>query len=349
MATLSNIKIIPAQPMVPTLGLEGTPRERQAERFGRQAPQPPMGDLVSNNPADRDSYISAALAAAPSLAPQTSAQGPETAGVIANALANAKKPGFFDSNGGWRGVVGTIGDALLGMTIGQMPYHQGQVRQRNDALMRAQIAREDQRRQEDRTWHVEDRDAALNKPEYFMSGRDRVKFDPTSGQSAVVYDGPEDYQTYAQTLGLNPDTPDYAGAVQDYVLKGNGPTSQAARQALDSQRNMQRIALRGMPTYAQTHQRPRSGGGGGGAPRSASAVIAPLLLKMAQGGTLTPAEQSAMAYAKGGSGRGRGGGGGGGGASANAGLPVVRSPAEARQLPKGSRFQTPDGSVRVVQ
>jgi len=175
-----------------------------------------------------------------------------------------------------------------------------------------------------------------------------VKFDPASGQSAVVYDGPEDYQTYAQTIGLSPDSPDYTGAVQDYVLKGNGPTSQAARRALDTQRNMDRVALRATPTYAQTHQRPRSGGGGGGeAPKSASAVIAPLLLKMARGGALTPAEQSAMAYAKGGSGRGRGGGGGG--ASANAGLPVVRSPAEARQLPKGSKFQTPDGSVRVVQ
>jgi hypothetical protein len=345
---LRNLKVTPSAPLPPVLGLDGTPRERQAERFGQQPMgQRPPGDFVSVNPADRDSYISAALAAAPSLAPQPSAQGPETAGVIANALATAKKPGFFDSNGGWKSTLGTIGDIVSGMVGGPMLYHDGKVRQRNDLLLRAKQAREDQIRQEDRTWHVQDRDALLNKPEYFMSGRDRVKFDPASGDASVIYDGPEDYQTYAQTIGLSPDTPDYASAVQDYVLKGNGPTSQAARRALDSQRNTQRIALRGMPTYAQTHPRPRSGGGGGGgAPKSANAVIAPLLLKMAQGGTLTPAEQSAMAYAKGGSGRGRGGGGG---ASASAGLPVVRSPAEARQLPKGSKFQTPDGSVRVVQ
>ena len=343
--TLRNLKITSAQPVAPTLGLDGTQRDRQFERFGQQ----PMGtgDFVSSNPADRDSFISAALAAAPSLAHQPSAQGPETGGVIANALATAKKPGFFDGNGAWRGVVGTIGDALSNLTGGPMVYQQAKLRQHNELLQQAQVAREEQRRQQDRTWHVEDRDALLNKPEYFMSGRDRVKFDPASGQSAVVYDGPEDYQTYAQTIGLNPDSPDYTGAVQDYVLKGNGPTSQAARRALDTQRNMQRVALRATPTYAQTHPRPRSGGGGGGAPKSASAVIAPLLLKMAQGGTLTPAEQSAMAYAKGGSGRGRGGGGGG--VSASTGLPVVRSPAEARQLPKGSKFQTPDGSVRVVQ
>jgi len=47
------------------------------------------------------------------------------------------------------------------------------------------------------------------------------------------------------------------------------------------------------------------------------------------------------AAAAGSGGKGKGGGG------ANASLPLVRTPAEAMKLPKGTRFRTPDGQVKV--
>lgn len=145
----------------------------------------------------------------------------------------------------------------------------------------------------------------LNKPQYFMSGNDRVMFDPSSGQSRVLYQGQSDAEDYAASLGLKPGTPDFNTAMRDYVLRANGPTAygydvdlenarQGNRETLEGIRQRNRLSLRQTPTYGQANPRPN--GGGSGRPSrvpTLSGTMAPILAKVSRGEPLTAGEQQA--------------------------------------------------------
>lgn len=238
-----------------------------------------------------------------------------------------KKPGFFSKDGAWRDVLGGLADGLAAAGGLQPTYGPNKIRMRQQ---QAEIARQDELRQQDRQWALEDRDWKAAQPGYFMSGRDRIKYDPTTGATETIYDAPTDFQEYADILGLEPGTDEYAEAMQDYVLRSNGPTAQAGRQELEGLRNSNRLSLEGVrqgnrmalrqtPTYANLHPRPAaaggSGGGGrGGPPRTTGNVYAPILAKIAAGKQLTPGEQQVIGmYGRGGRGGKAGGSSGGSG------------------------------------
>lgn len=162
-------------------------------------------------------------------------------------------------------------------------------------------------------WGREDAlaEAKRNEPRYFSGREDQVRFDPATGTATKVYDAPQDFEDYATARGFEPGSEDYFGAVEDYVLRGNGPTAfkydadlqrlrqagQVAQQAarlqgqmtLERQRQAGRLGLRSTPSYHDLH--------------------------------------------------------GGGGREA---IPTAATPAEAAKLPKGSRFRTPEGQIRIV-
>jgi hypothetical protein len=176
------------------------------------------------------------------------------------ADAKPKKGGFFAKDGAWRDVLGAIGDGLA-MNAGRQPIYL------NWKLQQQANAREDEKLQQQRQWQIEDRDWKLNQPDYFMSGRDRVRFNPLTGQSEVVYDGTEDFDQYAATLGLQPGTDEYFTAVQDYVLRGNGPSAlgydkqlddyrTTNDKRLDDYRTSNRVKVRGVPTWRDRNPRP---------------------------------------------------------------------------------------------
>lgn len=208
-----------------------------------------------------------------------------------------------------------------------------------------------------------------NAPDYFMSGSDRVRFDPATGKSTVVYDAPEAFQTYAQSMGYQPGTPEYQTAAQDYVLRGNGPTAyrydsdlendrQENRVELEGTRQRNRLTLRGTPTYSDMHPRPRAtgGGGSGGAPRqpTMAGAMAPILAKVARGEALTPGEQQAWSMYRPPN-RGRSGptvagalvASGGGAAPATGGPVRIKSKEDYARLPAGTTFIDPNGVRRV--
>lgn len=290
-----------------------------------------------------DQLPTASLAPAAPAAPAPTALSPMGLPVRATPnLSQVKLKG--------RGVGGLLADIAFGALLGspspgRIRELTQERRQREQQQQAATWARQDAQRQQDRQWHVEDRDVVANRPQYFMAGRDRVAFDPTSGQSKVVYDAPEDYQSYADTLGLNPGDEGYDAAVQDFVLRGAGPSAQAARRALVGVQQNARLAQKAAPTYRDMHpiaSRPRASDG---PPRSANAVIAPILLKMSQGQPITDAERQTLAYTRPSGGRQR---------PNNpdsmipgtAALPVtVTSPEQARMLPKGTVFRNPQGKV----
>ena len=228
--------------------------------------------------------------------------GPEFVPMAPLPGVKPKTPGFFAKDGAWRDVLGIIGDSLLAANGRPMIYTPNKLHLREQ---QAEWNRQDAQRQQDRQWAVEDRDYKANLPQYFMSGRDRVAFYPHTGDSQVVYDGPTDFQEYANLMGLEPGSDDYNEAMQDFVLRSNGPTAQEGRQEMESLRQGNRVslegirqtnraALRGMPTYSNLHPRPAGGSGGGnrgGPPRSTGQVYAPIFAKVARGEPLTPGEQ----------------------------------------------------------
>ncbi|WP_310224581.1 hypothetical protein [Sphingobium xenophagum] len=266
------------------------------------------------------------------------------------------KAGFFDSDGAWRDVLGALADGMAGAAGMQPTYGPNKNRQRQQ---QAEWERLDAQRRQDRAWAEQDRDAKLAQPQYFMSGRDRVMFDPVTGSAQTIYDGPADFEEYASLLGLEPGSDEYNEAVQDFVLRSNGPTALEGRQELENLRQGNRVSLEGVrhgnraalrqtPTYSNLHPRPAAGGGGSGngrPPRTTGNVYAPILSKVAAGKPLTPGEQQVLSlYGRGARAGGAAAGTGGGGGA----LPTVRTPAEAAKLPKGTRFRTPDGRIKVV-
>jgi hypothetical protein len=115
-----------------------------------------------------------------------------------------------------------------------------------------------------------------SQPDISTINNRRVKIDPTTGESKVLYTAPQDFDDYAASLGAEPGTAAYKKLVQDYVLRGSGPTAtdfnmeeegqrQGNRVDLEGVRQRNRTALRGVPTYRQANPAPRAPVGGGAA------------------------------------------------------------------------------------
>lgn len=178
-----------------------------------------------------------------------------------------------------------------------------------------------------------------SKPQFFMSGEDRVSYNPLSGESQVLYDAPEDSQLYADQMGFEPGTEEYNDAMADYVLRTAGPTANDGRQFLENLRQQNRLSMEGerqknrmqlrqTPTYLQANPRSSGGGGarGGGKPTIAG-VIAPILGKVSQGKPLTAGEQQALDTYYRRNGKSRSGASGG-----TAGAQVIRNPKTGEKM-----------------
>lgn len=112
----------------------------------------------------------------------------------------------------------------------------------------------------------------------FSSGRDRLRWDPETNQTAMLHKGEQDFEAYANALDLVPGSDEYFNAVEDYVLRANGPAAfernkqiddyrtgndlriEGARQNnrvdLEGIRQGNRVNLRQTPTYRDTHGAP---------------------------------------------------------------------------------------------
>lgn len=210
--------------------------------------------------------------------------GPTAEGISA-LLPQLPKPKAFGQGGkGWQ-IIGIIGDALSAVGGGEPTYL-------NTMMQRQQDDQKARQRLQELMFQRETKLAELNRPQYFMSGRDRVSFDPTTGESGVVYQGTPDFQEYANSLGYEPGSNEYNQAMQDFVLRSYGPTAQQGKIGLEGVRQKNRVTLRQTPTYANTHPRPTSGGGGGNPPRNTGNVYGPILAKVAAGQQLSPGEQA---------------------------------------------------------
>jgi hypothetical protein len=184
-------------------------------------------------------------------------------------MSKGKKGGFD-----WNMAAGVLGDALLGLN--------GQAAIYGPAMWKLRQQREEHSQ---RLAEMQEQNRLkLAEPDYATINNRLVRFTPGTGESDVVFTAPQDFEDYAATLGAEPGSPEYDRLVQDYVLRGGGPTAtdnynlredwrqknreelegirQSNRSALEGQRQAGRRALKAIPTYGQANPRPRSVGAG---------------------------------------------------------------------------------------
>jgi len=247
-------------------------------------PQPMFGETLPPAPPMRGGMFGATsrTAAAPGVFNNVSpAALPPMVGSDKIGNHNAALP--EDPNGkgkkgfDWRMLAGIVGDGLLGAT-GQAPIYA-----QNMWRLRQQQAEHQDRMAQMR----EQARLKLTEPEYRSVNNRLVRFTPGTGESDVLYTAPQDFEDYAATLGAAPGTEAYDRLVQDYVLRGSGPTAtdnynlreewrQDNRMELEDERQNNRIglqdrrqagqrALKSTPTYRQANPLPpRTGGRAGG-------------------------------------------------------------------------------------
>lgn len=239
----------------------------------------------------------------------------------AELLPPEKKQGTFKK------IASVLGPALLaagGNQAGANAFIHNMARNRaaNEDYRRDVTLKLAQMRHDD--W-ARQNEADLRAANPFTVGRDRVMYNPASGRAQVLYDGPEDFEEYAATLNLQPGTQEYFQAVEDYVLKSSGPSAHDRDLELDDYRTNNDEHLEGvrygnrvsMENLRQGHRRSMEG------VRQSNRI----------GLRNRPPAKSST-----------------GGLLGKTGgeLPAVRTPEEASRLPSGTRFQTPDGRVKVV-
>lgn len=200
------------------------------------------------------------------------------AAAMSDKIGNRGAPLPMDANGNgkkgfdWRMLAGVVGDALLGLN-GQAPLY----------AQNMWKLRQQQQDHNDRLAQMREQTRLkLSEPDFATVNNRRVRIDPATGRADVLYTAPSEAEDYAARFGV-PGSDAYNIALQDYVLKYSGPTAtdlnieeednrqdnrvalegvrQNNRIGLEGVRHGNRVSLRGMPTYRDSHPRPRSAGG----------------------------------------------------------------------------------------
>ncbi len=215
----------------------------------------------------------------------------------------------------WQVALAILGDGLAGAG-GRQGYAVQNIIGRRDAYQQRQFEAAKQVLGWQQGDYAAQRDADLRAANPVTIGRDRVQFDPRSGQSSVLFDGAEDFELYAEGLGLEPGSDDYFQAVEDFILRGSGPSAYDRDVSLDDHRTGND---RGLEGYRQENrlemERARQGNRLG--------------MEGARQGNRMTLRQTPSA----------------GRAPARSAIQTVTTPAEAQRLKPGTRYRTPDGKV----
>ncbi|MXO72366.1 hypothetical protein [Alteraurantiacibacter buctensis] len=210
-------------------------------------------------------------------------------------------------------IAGTVGDILATAGGGRASFLPGLQAQRHEQAQRLNAANRQVLDWQQADWARQNA-ADLSASAPFTIGRSRLQFDPATGQTDALYTGPEDFDLYAAGLGLQPGTEDYFNAVEDYVLRSNGPSAFTRDVQLDDHRTGNDLRLEGVRQSNRIGLEDHRQGNRielRGVPQARSAP-APRASRRADD------------------------------------IPTVNSPDEARRLPPGSQFRTRDGRTMRV-
>lgn len=210
----------------------------------------------------------------------------------------------------WAWILAGLGDVASTLGGGQANGLRNLMARRDGMRSRARAADEQILKWQHDEWQRQN-EADLRAAAPYTIGRDRLAFDPATGQTAVQYRGPQDSELYAEQLGLEPGTQEYFDAVEDYVLKSNGPSAYDRNVALDDRRTANDARLEGIRYDNRINLEGVRQGNRRGMVDYRNANPAPARSRAPAARSGSPRER----------------------------LPEVSSPAEARKLPSGTRFR----------
>lgn len=235
-------------------------------------------------------------------------QTPGYSGMIGAGNPARKRRGFRDR---FQGVAEVLGPMLLAAGGNpalalQMVQMRQQDRQFGDR-MKLDHAQQT-RLQQEADWRRD----FQSRPQYRTVNGQVVQLDPMGGADPeVIYQAPEDFEIYADAMGLEPGTQEYLDAQQDFVLRAHGPTALQNRTAYEGVRHRNRLGeidrresnIRARPPRAPT-SRPNPG-----------SIVAEIMDKQRRGERLSSGEEQVLREWQAGRGErnapGRAGAGGG--------------------------------------
>lgn len=144
----------------------------------------------------------------------------------------------------WQKVAAIVGDALTS-TSGGTPFAVRNLIDQRDAFDKRQMDAARQIAQ----WQYGDwqrqNEADLRAANPFTIGRERVAYDPSTGEANVLYRGRQDAEIYADSLGFERGSEEWNAAAEDFVLRGSGPSAHSRDLELDDYRTANDRGLEG--------------------------------------------------------------------------------------------------------
>lgn len=135
----------------------------------------------------------------------------------------------------WQYALAAVGDALVRNSGGQGYAVNHLVGQRD-----RNAARQLEAAQTIAGWQYDDwarqNEADLRTSAPYTIGRERLGYNPATGETDVLYRGRQDAEVYADTLGFDRSSEEWNAAVEDYVLKSSGPSAHARDMEIDDYR-----------------------------------------------------------------------------------------------------------------
>ncbi|MBY6015133.1 hypothetical protein KUV75_09505 [Qipengyuania gaetbuli] len=135
----------------------------------------------------------------------------------------------------WQYALAAVGDALARNGGHQAFAVQNIVNQQNEYRQRQLDAAETIAGWQYDDW-ARQNEADLRASNPFTIGRERLAYDPATGEANVLYRGRQDAEIYADSLGFDRGSEEWNAAAQDFVLRGSGPSAHARDLELDDYR-----------------------------------------------------------------------------------------------------------------
>ena len=221
--------------------------------FNSEAPMPPRGlfgqKRVRNTgvPVRLNHSAQDGGTAPPATMPQGNPLGGSMRQPFDYAAARAQMMGEQEPISNWQKAAAVIGGMMSAAGGGADPMMGVRSLQARQQSMADRVRNANEAIQ---GWQRDDyeaqRDADLNASRPFTIGRDRLQYNPATGDVGTLYDGAEDFELYANELGLEEGSPEYFKAVEDYVLRSAGPSAHDRDMSLDDHRTANDERLEGM-------------------------------------------------------------------------------------------------------
>ena len=145
---------------------------------------------------------------------------------------------------GWQMAAAVIGDALV-QNSGGRPFAMQNLMQRRDMNSQRQFDAAKQVLGWQHGDYSAQRDADLRAANPYTIGRERLGYNPATGQTEVLYQGRQDGEIYADSLGFDRGSDEWNAALEDYILRSSGPSAHERDIQMDDYRTANDRSLEG--------------------------------------------------------------------------------------------------------